>query len=276
MGTNISRREIKTRLADVVSDWIGSIEDGQLCTGLRVNTIVTGGAIVSMLLNEPVNDYDIYITDRKVALKVVQYYLKKFQRRNPSVHGGNPIQSYDNGSRIQVDLYGESLRSQEDHIKPSAHTPIFISDTAITLNSGIQIIYRLTGTPEEIHKDFDFEHTKCYYQLVDRTLHLPAAALESILTKSLVYCGGTFPINSMLRVPKFIQRGWSISKAQLLKIIWQISELDLTSMDIMGNELSGVSSEDTGSLRKMVEGLPPEMRTADEIGRILEEYFGEL
>lgn len=60
-------------------DWIASIEDEALRDRVKKNTIITGGAIASMLLNEEVNDYDVYFKDIYTAESVAMYYVDKFK-----------------------------------------------------------------------------------------------------------------------------------------------------------------------------------------------------
>src|SRR5574337_507022 len=61
-----------------VDAWLSSIEDDHVRELASENVIVTGGCITSMLLKEPVNDYDIYFRNRTTALAVANYYVKRF------------------------------------------------------------------------------------------------------------------------------------------------------------------------------------------------------
>lgn len=72
---------IERKIRDKINDWLASIEDEQLREDLGEGVIVTGGAIVSMLLNEKVNDYDIYLRDKKLAERVADYYVEQFKER---------------------------------------------------------------------------------------------------------------------------------------------------------------------------------------------------
>jgi len=49
---------IEKRLREKFEDWLSSIEDTELRKELREGTIITGGAIVSMLMTQWSNDYD--------------------------------------------------------------------------------------------------------------------------------------------------------------------------------------------------------------------------
>jgi hypothetical protein len=65
-------------------------------------------------------------------------------------------------------------------------------------------------------------------------------ALESILTKRLKYQGSLYPLTSIVRVRKFLKRNWNIGAGELLKIMFQISELDLKDPDVLEEQLTGV------------------------------------
>jgi len=68
-------RNIKKRLNRKFDNYLNSIEDKKIRKIIQKHTIVTGGCIPSMLLDEKVNDYDIYFTDLAAAHKVCEYYI---------------------------------------------------------------------------------------------------------------------------------------------------------------------------------------------------------
>ena len=57
---------IKTKL----NSWLNSITDEELKKELKDNILVSGGSITSLFLNEPVNDYDIYVKTTDLAEKI--------------------------------------------------------------------------------------------------------------------------------------------------------------------------------------------------------------
>ncbi len=69
-------KTIQKAIATKLTDWLSTIEDEKLREDVKNNTLVSGGSITSMLLNEPVNDYDVYINDVKVLLRLAEYYTK--------------------------------------------------------------------------------------------------------------------------------------------------------------------------------------------------------
>jgi hypothetical protein len=130
--------------------------------------------------------------------------------------------------------------------------PVFLSGNAITLSDKVQIVLRFFGTPDEIHENYDFVHCTSYFQNFDNTLVLRPAALESILSKELRYVGSKYPICSLVRLRKFINRGWRINAGQILKMSMQVSELDLTDIKVLQDQLTGV---DTAYFVQLIERL---------------------
>lgn len=131
--------------------------------------------------------------------------------------------------------------SPVDEDKPK-YRPVFISSNAITLSNGVQLVIRFIGEPEEIHKFYDFVHCTCYWKSWDGELVLPAAALEAIITKELRYVGSLYPLCSIIRIRKFVARGWTINAGQILKMCLQLNQLDLNNISVLEDQLIGVDA----------------------------------
>lgn len=189
-----------------------------------------------MLLDEEVNDYDVYLKTKESCIKIADYYCKKFNENHKSVA---MVQALEDG-RVRVfissdgiaeeneveetDSFVEEEPTDENEDKPR-YRPIFLSTNAITLSEKIQIVIRFYGDPSEIHKNYDFVHCTSYYTYSDDVLELPARALEVIINKELYYIGSKYPLCSIIRSRKFIQRGWSINAGQYLK--WHYNLMNL-------------------------------------------------
>lgn len=70
---------IKMLLRKKINGWLNSIKDEALREDCRKNAVVTGGCIVSLLLREDVSDYDIYLKDYSVVVRLANYYLEAFK-----------------------------------------------------------------------------------------------------------------------------------------------------------------------------------------------------
>lgn len=285
-------KTIKAVIRKKLDEWLESIEDATVKELARNETIVTGGCIASMLLKEPVNDFDIYFRTRKTTEAVAKYYVEQFKKNPPARnrHTGDKIEIWvdttlEDRITIQVKsagIAGEQAEGKEnyayfeadpdadgqaaaDFISDTAKTveaaeedkgkkyrPVFLTYNAITLTQKIQIVCRFYGEPDEIHENYDFQHCMCYYTSWDSNLVLRPKSLETLLSRELVYIGSKYPICSMIRTRKFIQRGWTINAGQYVKMAWQIGQLDLNDMEVMRDQLTGV---DTAYFKEIIDLL---------------------
>jgi hypothetical protein len=142
-------------------------------------------------------------------------------------------------------------------LKQEPYRPVFFTDNAVTLSNKIQIVIRFIGDPAKIHESYDFIHCTCWYDYKEDHLELPQKALESILSRDLVYMGSLYPIASVFRIRKFIARGWRINAGQILKMLFQIQGLDLKNLDILREQLIGV---DQAYMRDLISKLEAENR----------------
>ena len=74
----------------------------------------------------------------------------------------------------------------------------------------------------------------------DSNLTLHADAMEALLARELRYVGSKYPLCSIIRLRKFIARGWTVNAGQILKMAYQLNELDLSDIDVLQEQLVGV------------------------------------
>ncbi len=96
------------------------------------------------------------------------------------------------------------------------------------------------GAPKHIHSNFDFIHCINYYNNLSGLVYYPEA-MESLLTKELKYIGTRYPLNTLGRIRKFVQRGWTISNMELLKIFYDISNLELETSEDWERQVPGIT-----------------------------------
>ena len=186
-----------------------------------------------MLQDEKVNDYDIYFRNKETAEAVARYYVKVFNEENDE-NAAVVI----NGDRVTI----EWKPNQSSKWVKAKYFPVFLSSNAITLTSSVQMIIRFYGEPNEIHKNYDFVHCTNYWTSWDKKLVLSPNAVESILTKELIYQGSLYPVSSVIRTKKFIEKGWSINAGQYLKMCYQTSKLDLNNPEVLRDQLGGIDA----------------------------------
>ncbi len=259
-------------------DWVSSIQDERVKTLVKENTLISGGCIVSALTGTDVNDFDVFFRNKETTEAVAEYYVARFKNNPPTRFKDQPGRLVDirvdsSGERVKIVVKSAGVASEDgsnsykyfeqyatdepgdqflDEVTKDAqdtvaegekYRPVFMSANAITLSHKIQVVVRFYGEAEEVHSSFDFVHCTCWWDSKDRKLMLPPAALEAMLAKELIYTGGSkYPICAMIRTRKFLGRGWHITAGQYLKIAWDISQLDLTNIETLEDQLVGVDS----------------------------------
>jgi hypothetical protein len=311
---------IKKVIRKKLDDWLSSITDATLKQKLKEELIVSGGCITSMLLDEKINDYDIYLKNKNTVIDLANYYINVFNAdvgtlKTYNTHKCNPFlktenrvnirgeieervivymksagvssenqetyQYFEGASETHATAFADSLiTTHEDELAQELmedleiadnlsedlnltttqiprtikkkYRPVFFSENAITLSDRVQIVLRFYGNPAQIHKNFDFVHCQCYYDYSEDYLSITKEAYESIISKALIYNGSLYPVASIFRIRKFIERGWRITAGQLLKILIQISKIDLENMSVLREQLIGV---DVAYMHQLLEAL---------------------
>jgi len=251
----MNSKNLKKALNKKLSNWLDNVQNEEIRDIIKNNTIVTGGALVSLLTGDEVHDYDVYFKTREAVQAVTEYYVGIFNAtHNRSV---SVVEKED--GRINIFVKSEGVASEEEEEtegvlpeeidqeeaelqeKPK-YRPVYLTSNAITLSDKIQIVIRFWGDVEEIHKNYDFAHCTCAWSSWDNNLMLPQKALECIINKELYYIGSKYPLCSIIRARKFINRGYTINVGQYLKMCLQLNELDLHNIETLKDQLVGVDS----------------------------------
>jgi hypothetical protein len=278
----MNRKHINAQLCKVFDDFINSIENNEVKKLIKEGTIITGGALVSLLQGEKPNDYDLYFKDFKTCYKVAEYFVNKFNEGRADKVAVLKIQtskeliervekwiSFDDAlkevadnkePRVKIFIQSSGVAEDEEfedeemqtNITPETnideseetpkYKPKFLTSNAISLSGKIQLVIRFYGDPKEIHENYDFIHCTNYWTSWDRKVSLKLEAIEAIINKELIYVGSKYPLCSIIRTRKFINRGWTINAGQYLKMCMQLNELDLKNVQVLEDQLVGVDS----------------------------------
>jgi hypothetical protein len=122
------------------------------------------------------------------------------------------------------------------------YRPVFLSSNAITLSDKIQLVVRFYGDADKIHDNFDYVHATNYWTSQDRKVVMRPEAYEACHNKELLYIGSKYPVCSLFRMRKFLERGFTIHAGEILKICMNINEFNLTNVKILRDQLIGVDS----------------------------------
>lgn len=329
--------------------WSKSIDDEAVRKLVEQNTIITGGSITSMLLGEPISDFDCYFRDANTAHKVAEYYVKQLLKNPPPAFKGDDkhevkifakledaipvgerkmricgLTEGPQPARVRIVVKSAGIASGEakqtdyqyfegiqdgaaqaaatdayvdnalgvtpeefaegqvtDDSEPEVRHPngpgshreaveeldeqpaetllegevkpekdgtrpkyrvLFVTSNAITLSEDVQLILRFQGPAETIHENFDYVHATNWWSSWDKKLTLRPEALECTLSRELRYVGSKYPICSIIRLRKFISRGWTVNAGQIVKMAYQVSKLDMNDPRVLEDQLVGVDS----------------------------------
>ena len=216
----MKKTAIERRISAKIFEWLESIDDSDVASRLRANIVVTGGCITSMLLDEKVNDYDVYFRNLESCELAARYYVDKFKEieTNTVRFAGSErvtnieVKVEDGQVKVYVKSAGvareggvdeyeyfELVDADEEALKVEGYVkaairaeyppetgtpyrPVFLTANAITLSDGVQLVLRFYGKPSEIHENFDFTHCKNYW----RSWGKPGTRLT--LLKSAIMC----------------------------------------------------------------------------------------
>ena len=305
------RSGIIKELNSKIIEWLSTIDDIPLRDRVSKEVVITGGSIASMLLGERINDFDIYLKTKETTKLIAEYYVAKFNAANETKSAVKPVEPFVLEERIQnckgiiedritiriksagiageetsnvyqyfesqpedaAQAYVDSIKESEDSTKPK-YRPIFLSTNAITLSNDVQLVIRFYGQPDAIHDNFDFAHAMCYYDYNQKNLVLPAEALEMLLSRTLKYRGSLYPVASIFRMKKFLERGWRITAGEQLKIAWQVSELNLKDQVTLQEQLTGCDAAYMHQLIEALKDIPADKIDSAYVATIIDRIFG--
>lgn len=200
-------------------------------------------------------------------------YFEGQPDESAAVYVGNVI---NDPAQIE-DAYQEitklSEKTEDKQENKETYRPVFMTTNAITLSGKIQLILRFYGEPDEIHGNYDFAHCMNYWTSWDSQLTLRPSALEALLSRELRYIGSKYPVCSLVRTRKFLERGWRINAGQYVKMALQISQLDLNDLKVLEDQLTGVDTAYFVQLLERLKEKNPERVDSAYLVEILDRIF---
>lgn len=290
----MNTKNIAAQLSKKFNDYLDSIKDEQVKKMVKDGAIITGGSIASMLQGDKPKDYDLYFKDKETVLAVAKYYAKLFNNipRNRTVsivEDGERVKMWIQSAGVSNDETNEhrdttmqDIENMDSDDAPEEecreYKPVYITSNAITLSGGIQLVIRFYGNPEQIHENYDFVHCTNYWTSWTKKVVTNTKALEALINKELVYIGSKYPLASMFRIRKFLNRGYHINAGQMLKIGLQISALDMTDPKVIEDQLIGVDTAYFNVIIEAVNSAKEEgkLNTASELNSYIFELVNRL
>lgn len=205
-------KELKRLKSFMSTDLWGLLQD-QGC-------IIAGGAITSMFTNKEVNDIDVYFPSKEAFTKVMQ------------------------------ELIDLRYRSNYKYNKEYGLTPIdgmiaIVTNKAVMLLSEgtkVQfIVHKFYQTAEEVFQDFDFTVCMGALEMKDATWKFHEDFFKHNSQRFIQFNENTsYPLISALRIAKYKDKGYSISKAQFMKVVMTINAKNISNWETLMEELGGM------------------------------------
>jgi len=176
--------------------------------------ILAGGAITSLFTNKEVNDFDIYFTSKEGLSQVFANVY--------AVSGHEYLSEFDmivkfatERSMLCIDKYNQQK---------------------------VQLIhYKIHENVQSVFDSFDFEHVMGAFDFATEEFVLHENFLKDNAQRLIQFNPATdFPITSLMRVSKYRERSYSISKAQMLRVAFTIANKQYDSWEKVKSEVSGL------------------------------------
>lgn len=176
--------------------------------------ILAGGALTSLYSGAEVNDWDIYLTQENAL------------------------------GRIVSEVYGQSSHEYLDGFDLRANMTTDRSFMTMQKDGStkVQFIhYQLYDSPESVFKAFDFTINMAAYDFASEKIVLHPHFLEAVAARRLVVNPYThYPLVSALRVQKYKDRGYTISKAEMLRVLFSVANKQYDSWETVIHEIGGM------------------------------------
>lgn len=191
--------------------------------------IVAGGTITSLFCNREVNDVDVYFRSKKDISDFILEVVK---------------------DSCNMWIVAQTKKS-------------------LSLKSGdklIQLIcFNVFDTAEDIFNTFDFTVCMGAYDFKTEEFVLHEDFLKHNSQRLLMFNNKTaYPIVSSLRVDKYRQKGYTISKTEYLRVILTCMDLDISNYDDLKEQLGGMYGVDYDDVIKPLEGEKLNLTTVIE------------
>lgn len=170
--------------------------------------VIAGGAVTSVFTNKEVNDLDVYFPDAKRA------------------------------SQFVAAVYSEEFGFHQ-FVNATTKCLMFVSRD--TQEKFQLIYYKFHPTVEDIFRDFDFTINMGAYDPKTDSFILHEDFLRHNAQRTIqVNTNTAYPIISVLRTQKYRERGYHVSKPQLIRLLLAISQLQINSWDDLKDQLGGM------------------------------------
>ncbi|WP_240321278.1 hypothetical protein [Paenibacillus sp. O199] len=193
-------KDISNHLREVKNELIKLLPT-QLWQRFESEAYISGGCIYSLYHDKQPKDYDFFLVNDSLVEELREYFIDHAGYHGSDMSGGT-----------YCDL------------------PLIITNNAISIGK-YQIITQWVGDPQDVIMEFDFKHNQFYwknkrvYALSDWT-YLKGNALVYNEQRARDIVG------TIVRVPRFIQRGMTITQKEMSKVLLKLHSVGFTDKEI--------------------------------------------
>lgn len=138
----MKKKTINKIISAKFTEWSNTINDEHIKKLVQRDTIITGGCIASLLLQEPINDFDVYFKTKETTKAVAEYYVKCFLAASNHEHS--------DGKSIEIKV----VEQDKDFEKDYGRIKIYIKSAGIAGAKGESDYQYFEQRPPEEGEDF--------------------------------------------------------------------------------------------------------------------------
>ena len=170
------------------------------------NVMLAGGTFERLFNNQPINDLDIYF--RK------------------------PMDAYNTIMELLVEKYSVLSKSNRSLLLKKNKL-----DKVLPINVIIMKYFNNLG---EVMNLFDYECCKAGFDFSNDSFEYSLDFWESLQTKNLTYTGSLYPIGALMRLNKYISRGYTADYVSVLKLYRDLRNVDTTDPSVLEQQIGGM------------------------------------
>lgn len=176
------------------------------------DAIIAGGALTSVFCNREVNDLDVYFRCEEDFIAFIEDVW----------NGGEYTSSH---FLIANNITDRSILFKDKRTEQYVQV----------------IVYKWFESVDDLFKDYDFTVNMCAVACKDDSFVFHADFLKHNAQRHLSFNQGTaYPLISALRVQKYTERGYTIPKAQMLRILLAVNAKQIDSWEKLKDEVGGM------------------------------------
>lgn len=197
----------------------------------KYEVFIAGGAITSIFNNLPINDIDLYFRSEEHAIEFME-----------DAFSSSYITSHTNKATTMTGLSGKDVQA--------IHFDYFEST-------------------EDIFNSFDYTITCGAYCFKEDKFFLHEDFLKHNSQRILKFNPNTaYPIISLLRIKKYDERGYTISKSEYIRAVLSVMKMEINSYDELKEQLGGMYGQ---NFDKLFEDVKDEDFSLEEAIKKLED-----